>query len=109
MLLIMTDLHNQIVLVTGATSGIGEVTARTLAQRGAHVVLLARNATKAETTRAAIQAAAGHDRVDVLLADLADLDQVRRAAAEFNARYPHLDILVNNAGLLPSKERKVTP
>jgi len=105
----MTDLQNQIALVTGATSGIGEVTARTLAQRGAHVILLARNAAKAETTRAAIQAAAGHTQVDVLLADLADLDQVRRVAAEFNARYPRLDILVNNAGLLPSKERKVTP
>jgi len=109
MLLTMTDLQNQIILVTGATSGIGEVTARTLAQRGAHVVLLARNAAKAEATRAAIQAAAGHDRVDVLLADLADLDQVRRVAAEFNDRYPRLDILVNNAGLLPAKERKVTP
>ncbi|OUJ70912.1 hypothetical protein BXP70_23300 [Hymenobacter crusticola] len=105
----MTDLQNQIVLVTGATSGIGEATARTLAQRGAHVILLARNAAKAEATRAAIQQAAGHDRVDVLLADLADLDQVRRVAAEFNARYPRLDILVNNAGLLPGKERKTTP
>jgi NAD(P)-dependent dehydrogenase (short-subunit alcohol dehydrogenase family) len=105
----MADLQDKIVLITGATSGIGEVTATDLAKRGAHVVLLARNADKAAAAQATISAAAGHAHVDVLLADLADLDQVRRAAAEFNARYPHLDILVNNAGLLGPGQRQLTP
>ena len=105
----MSTMQNQLVLVTGATSGIGKETATTLAQLGAHVVLLARNAEKAEATRREIQAAAGHNRVDVLLADLADLGQVRRAAAEFNARYPRLDVLVNNAGLLFGAEREFSP
>ncbi|WP_210520923.1 SDR family oxidoreductase [Hymenobacter terricola] len=104
----MPDLHNQLVLVTGATSGIGEVTATELAKMGAHVIILARNAKKAEVTQQKIKAAAGHDKVDILLADLADLGQVRRAAAEFNDRYPRLDVLVNNAGMVFGAERQLS-
>ena len=105
----MANLQNQIALVTGATAGIGQVTATELAKMGAHVVILARNAEKAAATQQQIKAAAGHDHVDVLLADLADLSQVRRAAAEFNAKYPRLDILVNNAGLILGAERQTSP
>lgn len=105
----MPDLTQQTVLITGATSGIGEITARELARQGARVVLLARSADKAEATRQAIRAAAGHDRVEVLLADLANLGQVRRAAAEFLARHQQLDGLVNNAGLLFGAQRQVSP
>ncbi|MDO7852021.1 SDR family NAD(P)-dependent oxidoreductase [Hymenobacter convexus] len=105
----MPDLQQQIILVTGATSGIGQVTATELARMGAHVVILARNAAKARASQQEIKAAAGHDRVDVLLADLADLGQVRRAAAEFNARFPRLDVLVNNAGLIFGAERQLSP
>ncbi|MBF9237928.1 SDR family NAD(P)-dependent oxidoreductase [Hymenobacter sp. BT683] len=104
----MPSLPNQIILVTGATSGIGKVTATKLAQMGARVVLLARSAEKAEATQREIKAVAGHDQVDVLLADLADLAQVRRAAAEFNARYPRLDVLVNNAGLIFGAQRQLS-
>jgi retinol dehydrogenase-12 len=105
----MPDLQQHIVLVTGATSGIGQVTATELAKMGAHVVILARNAAKARAKQQEIRAAAGHDQVDVLLADLADLGQVRRAAAEFNARYPRLDVLVNNAGLIFGAARQLSP
>ena len=104
----MPDLQNHVVLVTGATSGLGKVTAIELAKMGAHVVLLARNAEKAEATQREIRAAAGHDRVEILLADLADLGQVRRAAAEFAARHSRLDVLVNNAGLIFGAERQVS-
>ena len=101
----MPTLQDKIILVTGATSGIGHITAQELAKQGAYVVLLARDADKAEQTRREIVAAAGHDRVGVLLCDLSDLDQVRGAAERFNATYPHLDVLVNNAGLLPPRKR----
>ena len=101
----MSPLQDKIILVTGATSGIGHITAQELAKQGAYVVLLARNAEKAEQTRREIVAAAGHDRVGVLLCDLSDLDQVRGAAERFNATYPRLDVLVNNAGLLPPRHR----
>jgi NAD(P)-dependent dehydrogenase (short-subunit alcohol dehydrogenase family) len=104
----MDSLAHQIILVTGATSGIGKVTAQTLAQRGAHVVLLGRSAEKAERTQQEIKAAAGHNKVDILLCDLSDLNQVRKAAAEFNEQYPRLDVLVNNAGLLFGKQRQLS-
>lgn len=105
----MTPSSEKIALVTGATAGIGTVTARALAQQGFHVVLLARNADKAARTRHEIQQLAwpGH-RVDVLLCDLSDLGQVRRAAEEFRQRYGHLDVLVNNAGLVLGDERQVS-
>ncbi|MBF9222396.1 SDR family oxidoreductase [Hymenobacter ruricola] len=103
------NLQQHIILVTGATSGLGKATATALAKMGAHVVILARNAEKADATQREIRAAAGHARVDVLLADLADLGQVRRAAAEFSARYPRLDVLVNNAGLLFGPQRQLSP
>lgn len=104
----MPNVQHPIILVTGATSGIGKVTATELAKTGAHLVLLARSAEKAAATQREIRAVAGHDRVDVLLADLADLQQVRRAAAEFNARYPRLDVLVNNAGLIFGAQRQLS-
>lgn len=101
-------MQNKICLITGATSGIGEVTARELAKMGAHVVLLARNKEKADKTQQEIKAICGHDKVDVLIADLSEQAQVRNAAAEFNARYPQLDVLINNAGLVTGNMRTET-
>ena len=104
----MPDLSNQIILVTGATSGIGEITARELARQGAHVVVLARNADKAEKTRVALVAATNNPRIDVVLADLSSLQQVRDVAAEIHQKYPRLDVLVNNAGLMFGAERELS-
>lgn len=104
----MPPLQDKIVLVTGATSGIGEVTARELARQGAHVVILARNADKAERTRRAIVAATGNQQVDVVLADLSVLQQVRDVAAQLHSAYPRLDVLVNNAGLMFGAARELS-
>jgi retinol dehydrogenase-12 len=104
----MPDLQDKIILVTGATSGIGEVTAHELAQQGAHVIILARNAQKAERTQQAIIAATGNKRVDTVLADLSVLQQVRDVANQIHAKYPRLDVLVNNAGLMFGAERELS-
>jgi len=88
----------RISLVTGATSGIGRVTARALAQQGHRVVLLARDARKAEEAAAEIRRAAGHDRVETLTCDLSSQAQIRGAAEEFKRRHDRLHVLVNNAG-----------
>lgn len=91
-------LQGQVCLVTGATSGIGEVTALALARKGATVVVLGRNPKKGAATLASIREDSGNLPVDFLLADLTEQDQVRRAAAEFRERYARLDVLINNAG-----------
>lgn len=95
-------------LVTGASDGLGKVTARVLAQRGAQVILLGRNGEKTERTRQEIIAATGNQQVDTALADMSSLAQVRRVAAEINAKYPRLDVLVNNAGALFKDKREVS-
>jgi NAD(P)-dependent dehydrogenase (short-subunit alcohol dehydrogenase family) len=104
----MTPLHDKIILVTGATSGIGEVTARELARQGAHVILLARNRAKAERTQREIIATTDNSLVDIVIADLSVLQQVREVAAQLHDKYPRLDVLVNNAGLMFGAEREVS-
>lgn len=92
-------MENKITLITGASSGIGRVTARELARMGATVVLLGRNRERTEAARDAIIAETGNEKVDFILADFASLEAVRAAADEFKRRYQRLDVLVNNAGL----------
>jgi retinol dehydrogenase-12 len=107
-ILSMAHLQDKIMLVTGATSGIGEVTARELARQGAHVVILARNRQKAERTQHEIIAATGNSKVDIVIADLSVLQQVRDVAAQLHDKYSRLDVLVNNAGLMFGAEREVS-
>src|SRR5690242_6754155 len=92
------EMEGRVCLVTGATSGIGLVTARALAERGADVILLARNPAKAEAVVAGIKEQTGNHNVSALIADLSVQAQVRRAAEEFRARHDRLHVLVNNAG-----------
>jgi NAD(P)-dependent dehydrogenase (short-subunit alcohol dehydrogenase family) len=92
-------------LVTGATSGIGLVTARELARMGATVVLMARSRERAEATREAIVAQTGNQAVEIILADFASLATVRAGAEAFLARYDSLDVLVNNAGIFADKRK----
>lgn len=94
------DLRGRVFLVTGATSGIGLVTARELARRGGTVALVAREDARGAATVAAIRRETGNDAVDFLRADLSAQADVRRLAEEFLGRYGRLHVLVNNAGAL---------
>ena len=96
----MTDLRGKTALVTGATNGIGRASARALARMGARLWLLARDAGRAEDTRAEIESESPRAEVRVLLADLGSQAEVRRAAAEFLAAGEPLHILLNNAGVV---------
>lgn len=90
----------RICLVTGATSGMGEVTARALAQTGATVVLVGRDPKKGAATVDRITRETANPAVEFMLADLSSQAQVRQLARQFEARHPHLNVLVNNAGAL---------
>jgi NAD(P)-dependent dehydrogenase (short-subunit alcohol dehydrogenase family) len=94
-------------LVTGATNGIGRVTARELARRGARVLFVARDRARGEATAAEIREASGGRPPDLLVADLSSQREVRRLAQEVRDRTPRLDLLVNNAGAI-FEERKLS-
>lgn len=95
----MSRIDNQVVLVTGASSGIGEAAARELAARGAHVVLGARRTDRLERIAAEITAVGGSARFRAL--DVADLDDVRAFVDDAQQAFGRVDVIVNNAGLMP--------
>ncbi len=89
----------KIILITGATSGIGKATALELMRTNATVVLGARNAGRGEATCNELRAVTGSGNVDFLTGDLASLASVREMAEAFRKKYPRLDVLINNAGV----------
>ena len=95
----MGAMDGKIVLVTGATNGIGKVAALALAKQGAAVVIAGRNAAKTQATAAEIKQS-GAASVDSLVADLSSMAEVRRLADELRQRYTRLDVLINNAGAI---------
>lgn len=99
------DLTGRVVVITGATSGIGLDAAEQLARCKATVVLIGRDPTKTEGVRDQLVARTGNDNLDVVLADMADLDAVRAAAAEVQRRHSRLDTLIHNAGSLTATRR----
>jgi dehydrogenase/reductase SDR family protein 12 len=96
------DLTGRVVVITGATSGLGLAAARVLASDGATVEIVARNAGKATAVCEQLRAHALSGSVDYVTADLADLDLVRGAAAELARRHEAVDVLIHNAGALDS-------
>jgi len=89
----------KIILITGATAGIGRATALELARTDSKVIISARNASSGEAVRAEIRALSGRDNVDVLSGDLSELAAIREMADKFKKKYPRLDVLINNAGV----------
>jgi NAD(P)-dependent dehydrogenase (short-subunit alcohol dehydrogenase family) len=94
-----------IVVLTGATSGLGRLAAIDLARRGAHLVLIARDKDKADSVRALIAQEAPRSVVDFFFGELSVMDDVRRLGAEIAMAYPAIDVLINNAGLHAFKQR----
>jgi NAD(P)-dependent dehydrogenase (short-subunit alcohol dehydrogenase family) len=91
-------LDGQVCVITGATSGVGYEAAKRIAQAGAHLVLVNRNAEKAEAVKAEITALT-NARVDLVHADFSNLDDVQRAASQILHQFPAIHILINNTGI----------
>ncbi|MFN0145606.1 MAG: SDR family oxidoreductase [Dehalococcoidia bacterium] len=91
----MTD---RVVLITGATRGIGKATAHALAKLGDTVVVSGRDPALTAATVAEIRAASGNEAVSGMVADLASQVAVRGLVAEVREKLPRLDVLINNAG-----------
>lgn len=88
-----------IILVTGATDGIGRQTALELLRRGARVLVHGRSRARAEEACAALLREAGTKAAEPFAADLGSLAEVRELAAAVAAAHPAIDVLVNNAGV----------
>jgi len=102
----MREISEQVILVTGATDGLGRGVAADLASRGATVLLHGRSPERLERTLAQLRDETGSEKLRTYRADFASLAEVRAMAAEVAANEERLDALVNNAGIgfLPERE-----
>jgi NAD(P)-dependent dehydrogenase (short-subunit alcohol dehydrogenase family) len=103
----MADMHGKVVVITGATSGIGLVAAEKLARMGARVVMIARDRSRGEATLARLREAGPGLAHSVHYADLSTIAEMKRVSGEIAAAEPRVDVLINNAGALFSS-RQVT-
>jgi NAD(P)-dependent dehydrogenase (short-subunit alcohol dehydrogenase family) len=104
----MPDQTGRLAVVTGGSSGLGVITARELARKGAHVVLAVRTASKGETVAQDIRGSVPGAEVEVRELDLASLDSVRAFAKRMNDEGAALDLLVNNAGIMMTPPQKTS-
>ena len=100
-----STLKNKIVLITGATSGIGKETALGLAKLGATVVFTTRNKSKAEKIKKKLVKSTGNENINILKCDLASFESIMNCCKEFKLKYDHLHVLINNAAILDFKRR----
>ena len=90
-------IHGKVVVITGASSGLGEAAARLLAKEGAKLVLGARRLDRLQALAAELSL--GKDAI--LQTDVTDVDQVRRLVDHAVKGHGRLDVIINNAGLMP--------
>lgn len=101
-------MNKKIILVTGASSGIGKETALTLAKQGHTVIIHGRNAEKTKAVFMEIQKETKNKNLDMMVADLSLMSEVKDFAEKIKAKYNRLDVLINNAGAQFGKIREVT-
>jgi NAD(P)-dependent dehydrogenase (short-subunit alcohol dehydrogenase family) len=99
-------MQGKIVLITGATSGIGKETAKGLAMLGATVVITTRDVQRGEQTRQELIEATKNTNIDVLFCNLSSFSSIRDCCREFLKKYPALHVLINNAGIVDYHRRE---
>jgi NAD(P)-dependent dehydrogenase (short-subunit alcohol dehydrogenase family) len=98
-------MKGKVVVITGATSGIGEVAAQRLAGMGARIVLVARDAARGQKTLTRLPSIGSGVPHSIYFGDLSRISESKRVAAEIAAAEPRIDVLINNAGALFSTRR----
>jgi NAD(P)-dependent dehydrogenase (short-subunit alcohol dehydrogenase family) len=101
----LDTMEGKTVVITGATSGIGQVAAETLAKTGARIVLVARDKSRADAILARLRSSAPGVAHSVHFADLTRLAEMKRVALQIADQEPRIDVLINNAGALFGKHR----
>lgn len=95
-----TDMKGKLVVITGATSGIGQVAAEKLATLGARIVQIARDRQRGEAAMQRLREIAPGAAHAIYYADLSQMGEMKRAAAAIAAAEPHIDVVINNAGAM---------
>jgi NAD(P)-dependent dehydrogenase (short-subunit alcohol dehydrogenase family) len=103
----MQNMKGKVVVITGATSGIGQVAAEKLAEMGARIVQIARDRERGEAAITRLRDRSPAVEHSIYYADLSRLNEMRRIASEIAAAEPRIDVLINNAGAIFST-RQVT-
>jgi NAD(P)-dependent dehydrogenase (short-subunit alcohol dehydrogenase family) len=93
-------MRGKVVVITGATSGIGEVAARRLAGMGARIVLVARDKARGEAALAGLRSGGAGNSHSIHYGDLSRISEMKRVAQEIAAAQPRIDVLINNAGAM---------
>ncbi len=91
-------MKDKVVLITGASSGIGLEIARQLAELGAHIVMVCRDMRRGEAAQASIAAVTSETVPKIFYADLSSRDSIQRLAEQIRQQYDRIDVLINNAG-----------
>ncbi|MFX3626123.1 MAG: SDR family oxidoreductase [bacterium] len=93
-------------VITGATSGIGKVTALEIAKQGYTTVLVARNEEKLKTSKQELIKSSGNENISYFIADLSLINDIKKVVEEIKQAHPVIDVLVNNAGAMFSERQE---
>ena len=96
-------MHGMTCIISGSSSGVGEVTLKRFAKAGANLVMVVRNKEKAEKIKIDILKTVDV-KIDIVIADFSDLESVRKAAKTIIDKYPKIDVLVNSVGIHSTKK-----
>jgi retinol dehydrogenase 12 len=95
-----SDMRGKVVVITGATSGIGQAATEKLAERGARIVQIARDRERGDAALKKLQEHGPEATHTIFYADLSRISEMKRVSSEIAASEPRIDVLINNAGAI---------
>ena len=101
-------MESKIILITGASDGIGKETAKALAKQGHTIIVHGRNPQKTKAAYEEIKAESGNNKIEYLIADFLSFAEIKHFADSIKSKYDHLDVLINNAGAQFTGKRETT-